>query len=781
MKYGANRIAAGIAIIFVLFLSGFYFIDAEKKRNDNILISVTDKGYDLMPSRFIPLQEKARFLIIMERKSPGSMMNYLKGLTNSEEQIDLAIKCYDQLLHFDNKFNGTIKSELIRFLGNSLKDHNDSHPEDLIEYIQELNLLTAVLSYDYYYNSPQEALDLLVDLNQGIYERIKTALGNNNLIPAAYINRSMQFYLTFNNPTNDEVGEIITLINPFEDGSSKDRFNSIYPAGELSRNGRVSINHNGGYHLLASLFATIGDQHNINRSLDSLATAKDYYIGLPFNGPANILGYLYQYHHEDLLNSTITRIAKHSGLSPLAIRRDLIDRSGYLKHLFSSNINATISESNAGYYGPNLIYLSTDIFDRLIDETRLEIEKIKNNDERHYQLALLNKQAAIFRFKLNYDKGLATEDINSDLAFGNFIDNYRAISDSYLAGQVPLTYRYYGGGLRQRNESRKHILLYPDYIGGFFSNTYHTTSFVNYLYENNLVNELYTGSDIEQFNYWLANAHEIYSFIAEEVFKNEYPIGIEELERLRSIIASHPNGNDFNQNLMTLLLVNKYFETDNQKMAIEVAKGLDLSEYDKSAKQFEYLNEAFFLNQVREYASNLALIGEYEKSIEQLETFNRDYHKIQAYVLTANTIYENSYDPITFDLLDTAYSYRSKINEATLNPREEYRDNVIRTLALIGGGANEILINEELKQIFEGIKPAYIERKAFSYALGKDYYAALRAVDADLTEAGELRSYYYILLADLLHYDSKGNNGQWHAMKKYVDHALNYKFNVRGL
>ena len=780
MKYGANRIAASIAILLVGFLSTFYFIDAEKKRNDNVIETVIERGTKLLASKDIQLDNKSDFLIMREVHQPGSLLNYLTSETNDEKSIALAINTYGRLLAFNKKTKEELKLNLISFLETKLAIHRSE--AELQDYLKDITRLTTLLSYDYYYNNREATLNFLKNLNQELFDKLRVGLEQGETLSPDQINRGLQFYLTFNNPSFDEINKFIALVSPFDSEDSYAKFKSLYPKDAISRNGRIRMAHNGGYHLIASLYATVGNQELLFQSLDSLRLSNDYYRSLPFNGPANLIGYLYQYDHRNLVKPLTDKVASLSNKTNLEVRKDILDRTGYLKHLYSTNINANISESNAGYFGPNLIFLDANTVGQVFEDTRLLINNIRAKNERYYQLAMLNKQEIIFKHKYQFDRSLDVDLDELKQGFDNF-DRFAAqIDDEYLAEEVPLQYRYYGGGLRNRTESRKHLLIYPDYIGGFFSETFHTTIFLDYLFENNMLSKYYTSSsDLQILNYWIANAHEVYSFIDEEVFKNDIKLTRAQLEPIKSFIVDHPAGTNIDTNLINILLANTYFELGYVEQALSAVNLLDVSSYEKTAKQFEYLNEAFFLNQVSELATNLAKIGEHKWAIEQLETFNYTIFKIEAYVLTAQAIYVNNLDPVAFDLLDSAYNLRELVKEQDLRNINDYRFNLVQTLGIIGGNKNEFLINSVLKSMFEILIPFVTEIKSFGYALGGDYYSALVSVGSDLTEGGELRSYSFILFADKLRTWDDTADQQWAGIKDYYDHMLYYVFNVRGL
>lgn len=777
MKYGANRIAATVSVLLVLFLSSFYFIDAQNKSDENIVKSVLAQGTELLSSKAIIPRDKATFLILKEEYEPGSMLNYLKSVDGATPQLSLAINSYSEILNIDKKDKSPLKSELKQFLSEALLQSNFEE-SNLTEYLGLMMQLTTTLSYDYYYNSESTTIDFLKELNTKIYRSLLDGLANNEEIPPEYLNRSVQFYLSFNNPPSEEIRELIRLISPFESIESSKIFNSIYPFDGIIRNGRIDMRHNAGYHTIASLYAVIGDSDHLLQAMDSLKINKDYFVSLPLNGPANILGYLYQYDHQNIINNYVNYWADVSDYSRVEIYKDLIDRSGYLKHLFSTNINANISESNAGYFGPNLIFLLPEKLAAIFAACEKEINQIDNINARSYELAILAKQRGLFRHKYLYDKELPIDTAEINTYFEQFVEFTSKIDNDYLDEITSLTYRYYGGGLRQKQDTRKNILIYPDYIGGYFSDTYHSALLFDYLFKNDLLANYYQSiSDLELFNYWVANAYETYSFPDEEAFKNQIELTHRQLEQIRDFVNQHPRKNTFDLNLVNLILANIYFELGDTEAALSATGALDVDKYPQSSKKFEYLNEAFFLNEVSQLANNLAKIGEIELAYQQIGSFKRVPHRIEAYFLGAIALYKDDYNPMAFVFLDSAYQLRKNVKEQELNFDEDYRFNLIRAMSIIGGKRNELLINEAIKSLNEVFHPFMVELKVFGYAEGGNYYSAYSSIGSDLTENGELLCASFVLIG---HSYSENPDGLGRKMINSF-FPFSYRFNMRNL
>ena len=68
----------------------------------------------------------------------------------------------------------------------------------------------------------------------------------------------------------------------------------------------------------------------------------------------------------------------------------------------------------------------------------------------------------------------------------------------------------------------------------------------------------------------------------------------DDLETAKSFISAHSQAENFDFNLINIILANSYFKENDSKQALALYRELKIDDYQKSAKQFEYLNEQFY-------------------------------------------------------------------------------------------------------------------------------------------------------------------------------------------
>ncbi|MBL0110605.1 MAG: hypothetical protein IPP42_07000 [Saprospiraceae bacterium] len=534
-----------LAIAAMIILSGFYWYDAEQKQNDRVINEVRSEMMSLMKSKEVGTNIKAFPLLIEERYKPGSMMLYLNGL-DIKARLSMGIATYEQLMGIDKHDTSNLKSELINLVQANFKE-SIAKETDHVFLVTELNKFATLLSYDNYYNPDKATEKMLSDMVDDLYLQTSTFFKTKSLFQATIpyeLNYGLQQWLAFGRVTQEKVRTILALFSPFENAGGQEIFNVYYPKGSNEINGRIPNDFNGGYHTLASLYASIGDVEKVIQCFKTIKQSgqNDYFIGSLFNNYNHILGIFYQFGHQDKTVDMVEWLgANYSSNTPLTIYRNAVIRAGYISHLFRVNIDKNILRSYKGYFFPNLCLNKRNVFNEMSDEYEKLILEIKEPSLRHFTLAMQKKRRAIFDNKYQYDRGLKIDLPNQENLLREAIDNYRLVNKDSLEVSVSVTLPYYSDGVRNRQFKRKHLFIYPDYMEGWFSWTYHSDLFFNFIDKNNLFKELYTSpADLGMIHFWIAKAYEAKPYTNSDQFDNNYPLGDDIFKRILDLRENSP-------------------------------------------------------------------------------------------------------------------------------------------------------------------------------------------------------------------------------------------------
>jgi energy-coupling factor transporter ATP-binding protein EcfA2 len=785
MKYGPQRIATVLAMIIMLVLSGFYWYDAEQKQNDQVLKKVRTQTITLLSSKEVDNGTKAIALLISERYEKGYFSSFIKN-TEPRERISLTNAVLKQVLLFDKHEQPELKLELNKLLQSDFTELI-SRKTDFAFLLTELNLFSTLLAYDNYYNPTKESQVYLQDMvNEGKNLALQF-FENRKLVNATIsieINYALQQWLTFGLVNAGQVDELLQQISPFESTVALSAFEVYYPKGSYEINGRVPNDFNGGYHTLASLYAAKGEIGNVLKCFEAIRQSgqNDYFIGSLFNNYNHILAILYQYGHRNKTAEIVNWLGKNYASNvPLTVYRNSVIRSGYISHLYRVNIDKRILRSYKGYFFPNLCMASRDVFNAMADDYEKIILAVKDPAEKNYLMAINKKRRAMFTDKYAYDRGLPTDQHDLENLLHQAVDHFRQIDSDFLDQSVSVTIPYFGDGVRSRNYKRRHLFIYPDYMEGWFSWTYHSDLFFNFIDKNNLFDEFYkTPDDLSYIHFWIAKAFEVKPFNGSKTFDNNFPVADKTLERILSLSENHPEGKSFDRNLIYLILANRAFENKDSEAGVSYFKAFNIDNFAVSRDKYEYLEKTFFLNQMKDLCVNLVNAGRTAEAMQLAEKFEKEHEKTFAYIFMSEKVYRNNVSPQAFVFLDSALAKVRDIDYSQFNfgasQAIDFRFNLILLLSRIGGRELNQLSDQFLKEIIEQNKLNGVFAKVYGVAEEGNFYRAFISIPTTLTETEDLISRSLILWQACIKKETEEERAKWSSMDTFITTDFNYIF-----
>ncbi len=785
MKYGPQRIGTVLAMVIMLVLSGFYWYDAEQKQNDQVLKKVRTQTIDLLSSKEVNNDTKAISLLVNERYEKGYFASFVKNM-GPRERVSLTNAVLKQVLLFNKHDQAELKSELTKQLVTGFTELTGRNTDNAF-LLTELNLFSTLLAYDNYYNPSKENQSLLHDMvNEGRNLALRF-FTNKNLVTATIsieINYALQQWLTFGLVNPKHVDELLQLISPFENTLAQSAFEVYYPKGSYEINGRVPNDFNGGYHTIASLYAAKGETDNVLRCFEAIRQSgqNDYFVGSLFNNYNHILAIFYQFGYRNKTAEIVTWLGKNYATNvPLTIYRNSVIRSGYMSHLYRVNINKNIHRSYKGYFFPNLCLANRDVFNAMADDYEKIILAVKDPSEKNYLMAINKKRRAMFTHKYTYDRGLPADLNDLENLLQQAVGHFRQVDANFLNQTVPVTLPYFGDGVRSRNYQRRHLFIYPDYMEGWFSWTYHSDLFFNFIDKNKLFNEFYkTPDDLSYIHFWIAKAFEVKPFYGAKTFDSNFPVNDNVLERIISLSENHPEGKSLDRNLIYLILANRAFEDEDSISGMKYFNAFDIGNFAVSRDKYEYVEKTFFLNQMKDLCVNLADAGRIVEAKQLAEKFEKEHEKTFAYIFMSEKVYMNNVSPQAFIFLDSALSKARDIDYSQFNfgatQAIDFRFNLILLMSRIGGRDLNLLSDQFLKDIIEENKFDGVFAKVYGVAEEGNFYRAFISIPATLTETEDLISRSLILWQACIKKETEEERKKWSSMDKFLITDFNYIF-----
>ncbi|HRJ81589.1 MAG TPA: hypothetical protein PLV21_06885 [Cyclobacteriaceae bacterium] len=780
MKYGPQRIATLLAVIIMLVLSGFYWYDAEQKKNERVIERVRAEANELMKSEEVGVQSKSFHLLTEERYQPGSLLPYLKSL-DVKTRFKLAIDVYRIFVYLDKRLEGELKTNLLTLIDEDSKNLNQTAEPEAV--LSDRNNFIIILSRDLYYSSDDfksKILNNALAANRDLALRFYKDPSMYKPITPFELNVAIQYWLAMGDPSTEIIIELIDAISPFSNHQAKVSFDTYYPKGSFEPNGRSPSDFNSGYHTLASLYAVLGDMDNIEKCFTTLLEQgqRNYFeLGRLFNNHQNILGYLYQYGHRGKADRLLTWIEKNTADNPrLTVYRNVILRGGYISPLYAeANIEKNAFRSYRGYLYPNLYFLDRKVFDQITEDYEKVIRDIQDPNEREFQLAFNAKRKALYRHKYWYDRKLPVDEKLLDQWLEEAWFHYQKVDPQHLQGKVSSTLPYFSDGVRTVDVTRQEQFVYPDYRDGWFSAAYHSDYFFNWLKRTDRLAQHFTSAeDLELIHAWIARAFLVRPFPPPLTIDNTFELSDEVLQDVLAFVDQHPYGRKFDRNLILLILANRKFSRNANQEAFEFYKQIDFGSIERSFNRYEYIEKIFFLNMLKDLAINLALSGNREDAVKVAEHFQNKEERVYVYLFMAEKIFQQTKAPETFIYLDSAFSYASRVDYTTLSFAMDSRYNLILLLSRIGSSAIDNKAVEILREIPENRKFDAIFTRVIGVSYEGNFYRARMSIPNTLTENQDLECRTQILFEACKKQDALDNNQQWAAMDRFLDWGWYY-------
>jgi hypothetical protein len=633
---------------------------------------------------------------------------------------------------------------------------------------------------DQYYNPGPKKEQPLLAVTGANYDMVMKFLKDGKMyrpVIPSQMNLAIQYWLSVGKPSQDKIKALLNEVSPLTNQNAEAAFNQYYPKGSYETNGRMPNDFNGGYHTLASLYAAAGDTAGIGWSFRKILenNMRDYFeLARVLNNHINIIGYLYQFGHRDQVAGVIKWIADNTRDNPpQTLLRNAIIRGGYISHLHGLNIDPNSQRSTRGYFYPNLYYADRAAFNAMLEDYELVLQQLKDPEERKFLLAMEYKRKAMFYQKYWYDRKMSPDLALLDGWLGKSVEIYKSMDSTYLEGKESSTLIYNGDGVRSSQVKRRDLLIYPDYRDGWFSWTYHSDYFFNYLKRNNLLSEIYkTSSDLESIHFWLAKAFEWKTFMPQNSYSNYYELPDSTLKSVLDFVDQHPQGQDFDRNLIRLVLANHAFDRGDNAEGMKQYSHVDLEHLVRSSNKYEYLEKIFILNMMNYLAVHLASTGHIKEANTLVALFETDRKKLISNLSIAEKLFRQRADPLSFVFLDSAYAVSKKIDYAEFVADVEPRTLQIQVLSEIGSNAIDNEAVEVLRDLPENVKYDGIYSRVSGLAFEGNYYRALTAIPATLTEAQDLECRASILLEAARAKEKKAGNANWKNMDTYLDWYL---------
>ena len=436
LRYGAQRIAIAAGVILLIGLCTYYYFDYRKKQNDYVLKELLLHGKEMLLSKNVSVEAKADFLInndrLLELKGEKSefegLLNELKNDTLAfDVGYAMITKCLAKVdsTNFDKK--GEYSMRLFDYLYRNFQKEVSAKIE-MLKYISgipyskfkrnRLNDFLGICALVKHYGQStyKSRIDTLIDktifkTQWFLAEEIKSPFCQKHLVEQDIIYTFSTLIAIDDSPN---YSEFIHLLSPLEgDTGAIIRFDSIFKSNKVYKFNCQSLRKQGGFHLLALLYATqfktdITAKPKISALIDSCSIKNNY-------NPQDIYLTLFKYNGNDkydydfVLNSYSSDHYKQAQFIG-NILHELFEELE-IKSNFPSNITKFLLPITAGI--------------SLYDRAEKMLLSPSLNDSTKMNLAIFYKKRGF------YAANFMNENSNADMYFKAAFQYYNAVSDEH--------------------------------------------------------------------------------------------------------------------------------------------------------------------------------------------------------------------------------------------------------------------------------------------------------------------------------------------------------------
>ncbi|WP_194977076.1 nSTAND1 domain-containing NTPase [Aquiflexum lacus] len=665
MRYGAKRIGIAVALIAFLIFSSFAIRQYLKQQNSAVLNSIQAESIKLVNSPKVAFEDKIYLIVEQLKLDLTSIDEVINSVPDPIEKINIANGIATMLVfQGSNEPKGEILRSLTIADSISVEYAVPSNVNSSFSAIlKELNDLRVTLELAYYHN-PALQIDTWRKANAkriGIMVLHILETQPADFTDMRNLTLALEHAINFRAFTQEEIVRIIQILSPFEQESQSDWLKLNFDADNLLLRGAADygFKFNGLYQQLAYLYASQGNSERVLDCMDILlANSQNNYQGdyaAGADNAANIAAVYYKYRQDTALDEFVRGYISRKNITSEEFYASLLGR-------MLKSANTTFNLHLIGFMDDrqnlNLQFSDREQISYFYAKYRKTVlSDIKDPNERNYLLALSFKNEGILK-AINLEER-KNEDLSVNQLFDKAFEYYKLVPTSYLEQTTSVI------GVGATDDiivPRKFLFIYPDLRIGFppleprsFFFFYFSDAFLEYVLENQLIDELYpTKAELDFFTAWLlAYNSKIWvpnGFIVK-------PARYEIFKRLETELSGRENIDQVDLNWLYLYLGEMAYKDNEVEAALSYYQKINPDNLLNILRSKEYGNQInnHSLRLIASAIEALANTGDFEGIKGLMRPFNKSINRSSLYAYAAKDILYKKTDPqIAKRLLDSA-------------------------------------------------------------------------------------------------------------------------------
>ena len=751
MKYGARRITITAAGILLLIVSFFLVYSWWNRRNDVVVEKIIAEGKQLLSTRDANPASKALFMIHADRLEPGSLEAMAGLIPDRQKRIETLLVIPEAIFARSKYSDPPLLLSSMGMAENLIRDTAVPPFENVKAVENYLNnwndLLNLQLNYLYF--KPNQALQSRMDRNARLLGKfIFTFFANAN--PAIKwekksIHIAVAQTLNLKGLSPDSLSVLVASISPFEGGSGAvKKFDLLFPKAESIIVGvDQHIEHNGGYEILANVYAALGQSGKALRCMDTITKYQRQY-NLNVNNSLNIATYFVLNDHMDAFQEFVNRYASRAGIKPYEYMRGFANQAGVF------GVGETMRSFKHGNKNPNIAMIKGEELERVFDFYQISIQQdLKEGNEGNFELALLYKHHGLMLFKKSIESRQPLDAARISKLFDQAFEAYNKLPVEFL-DEIVRSRNQFPGKRKLNFIDPDHSALVPDIFSSQFQLSSYGDAFFSYVNTHGLWGALYKDQvDYNLLNKWVARAYSLKDLTLpfaqlNSSYQNFPPPSYSSIVAIDSLIHRSGFEKQLDNSWVRMLLLRKFLAAKETEKAIVQ---LDRVDYDKMGSggpaRFNFI-EMLCLQSYATKAAKELIAAQYGNRVSRfVNRFRRRENRVVAYAQLGIASYENGFLQTAQAYLDSVnheFQQSSGLTEFSFRSGNDVRNPVVKLLTLIKRekGRREVLdlTGSMADQKLEGIATG-----CRTYAGIGEYYEALSMIP-DLANPND-RLYLY--------------------------------------
>jgi hypothetical protein len=724
MRYGPRKIGAVLAIIALLMMSSFVVRRYFEQQNSYVLETFKKQTFELANISKMSLEFAVS--VITEQLISGSLTipEVVNAVKDPQQKIRITNGIATQLVmqgrHEPKKEIFQSLSIADSLLGAmSIPENNSKELADKLKLISDYRV-TSTLAH-YYSGDP--SIEVFVKNNAKRAARWAMHVIKNqpeDFDDIQFLMLALEDGIDHKIYTDEEIKQLLKIISPFENPNQSDWLKKNFHRDNLLVRGGFTygLRFNGLYQDLAYLYSAAGNAEAALKCVDTLLYYKENFFsndyGSYVENASNIAAVYYTYGKESVLDDFVNGYCSRKGTNLVDFYYRLVSWS-MVDYEVANNLNFSSGGGGQEYNHLNLRLSSDAMLSFFYQKLKDEISKIKDADERNFNLAVANKNEGIAKA---YRKEIRGHEVDQKI-YDNYksaISHYQLVSKDYLEGIGRVT----GTGTDQLDVPAKFLFLFPDYRVAFHPFEPRTlvyfaysTSFIRYVLDTKIFDDLYkTDNELKFFENWLIDYH---MNMSSRDFTMKDPAPNQILMKLASKMEERNAAKVMDLNILYMHLGQNAFDVNDSKNGIAYWKKV---QPEKLLNSFRYVNFTFVngysFELVGKAIAQLSVHGEFAQAYQLISVFKKDVNRSSLYGYASQQVSLNKQSPeVAKRLLDSASVEMMRIeNPADFQPN---RHQVAMALMYLDPDKNSEQAYRVIKNSFSKFEAVVRFSRAFAF------------------------------------------------------------------